>query len=146
MSPILAFVLTAWAGPPELTLAELRAVIKAHHDAYIASLIEGDAATYAAMFTEDAVLLRPNAPVVRGRNTILRDQESLLARADVISGAVQTVHLDMSGDMAYEIGNFSYTFRLDGGEARTVGGKFLAVWRRQPDGKWLCEAEAGLPE
>jgi len=146
MTPILILMLSSWAGAPDAALTELRAAIKTHHDTYIDSLIEGDAATYAEMFTEDAVLLRPNAPMVRGRTTILADQKTLLSRAQVISGAVQTVHLDMSGDMAYEIGNFSYTFRLDGGEPRTVGGKFLAIWRRQADGRWLCEAEAGLPE
>ncbi|MDJ0840986.1 MAG: nuclear transport factor 2 family protein [Acidobacteriota bacterium] len=127
--------------------AQLRDTIKAYHKAYIQSLKAGDAEGVAKQFSENAVMLRPNAPMLQGRDSILRDQKEILLRAKVLSGAVQTIQLSQSGDLAYEIGNFSYTVKLDAqSDPVTVGGKFLAVWRRQPDGSWLREAEAGLPQ
>jgi len=138
----LLFVL--WLADP--TDGTLRKAIEAQHATQVRALVDGDAAGYAATFTEDARVLRPNAPMTDGRASILSEQEATLSRADVVSGAIQTVDLSRSGDMVYEIGNFSYTYKLDGGPSQTVGGKFLAIWRLQSDGRWLCEVDAGLPE
>jgi len=64
----------------------------------------------------------------------------------VLDGVIRTEELQVSGDLAYEIGKFSYTIRVAGEQARVVGGTFLTVWQRQPDGNWLCQVDAGLPE
>jgi len=124
----------------------LQSAIKARHDHYLKSLKAGDAEGVVAQYAQDAVLLRPRLDSVVGKDSILRMKKEELARVRVSSGAIQTSELESSGDLAYEIGYFSFTFRLDGGEPTTIGGKFLNVWKKQADGRWLCKAEADLPD
>lgn len=133
-----------WAGDGED--AALKLAIKKQHDAYMEALFASDPIALAKLYTEDAVLLRPGAPSVNGRTGIEIEQRNTMERAKVTSGAINTIKLEHQGNLAYEIGEFSYTFKLDGGPAQTVGGKFLTIWRLQPDGVWLREVEAGLPQ
>ncbi len=124
----------------------LQSAIKSRHDNYLKSLKAGDAEGVAAQYTKDAVLLRPRLDLLKGVDSILRVKKEELARVNVTSGAIQTTELESSGNLAYEIGYFSFTFRLDDGEPTTIGGKFLNVWKKQADGSWLCKAEADLPD
>ena len=125
---------------------ELKAAIAAHRLAYLESLKKGDAAGLSDIFAQDAMVLMPGAAILKGRQQIFQDKRAALAQVKVLDGAVNTLTLEMSGDLAYEVGKFSYTIKSGEGQARIVGGKFVAVWKRQRDGTWRCQVDAGLPD
>ena len=48
------------------------------------------------------------------------------------------------GDLGYTIGTHEMTASI-GDEARTFGGSYLTVWRKNSDGTWKVEADIGNP-
>jgi ketosteroid isomerase-like protein len=97
----------------------------------------GDAAALAERcYTENARVLPPNTPLVRGRAAIRSFWERFLA-AGCSDLKLETAEIDGSGDFAYGIG--AYEYRMDG--AQHVG-KYVVVYQRQPDGSYLMTADS----
>ncbi len=95
----------------------------------------GDAKAVAAQYAEDALLLPPGAPAVRGRAAIL-DYFTKDTAASKAAGVVLVVDpksdVGVSGNMGWESGAYKATVK--GAVVET--GKFLSVSRKK-DGKWL---------
>jgi len=129
-----------------ISKAELQKIVDARHATYLAGLKSGDVEQHISIFAPDATILLSGSKPLKGIAAIAINKRDLLARVTVLDGVIRTEELQVSGDLAYEIGKFSYTIRVAGEQARVVGGTFLTVWQRQPDGNWLCQVDAGLPE
>ena len=92
---------------------------------------EGDAALAAGLYEPGARLLPPGAPVITGEDAIRGFfQRRFDAGSD--GGVLETVRLDEYGDVAVEEGRYGRR----SGEQLLDSGKYLAVFRRQPDGAW----------
>jgi uncharacterized protein (TIGR02246 family) len=92
-----------------------------------------DAATIANMYTEDATLLPPGSPAIKGRKNIQQFWDAFF-EAGASDGKLTIVEVNALGDVAYEIGNFEAKLPTpQGGTARTQG-KYVVIWKRQPDG------------
>lgn len=90
-----------------------------------------DPALLAAQFADDAELLPPNAPVIRGRENIdeyWRDQVR-----DVLSYDMNTVESRSVGDYGYHYATYTYRNVRRGSIVET--GKVIEIWRRT-DGIW----------
>ncbi len=46
-----------------------------------------------------------------------------------------------SGDLAYVSGNYEFNEQDNGGKPITDKGKYLEVWKKQPNGSWKCAAD-----
>jgi ketosteroid isomerase-like protein len=100
---------------------------------------------WASWFAEDGFMFPAGKPAVQGRNDIrdlmsnLRDPRTgrgeLTLEWEPIGGDVSS-----SGDLGWTYG--SYRAATAQGERR---GKYLTVWRRQPDGIWRVQADLGNP-
>jgi ketosteroid isomerase-like protein len=66
------------------------------------------------------------------------DESSHLATVEEAGpGARLSLETRISGEMAYQRGTFTTQVKPKaGGEARTIVGKFLRIYRREPDGSW----------
>jgi ketosteroid isomerase-like protein len=51
------------------------------------------------------------------------------------------VEVARSGDLAYAIGTYTLTMKDSQGKPIADRGKFMEVWKRQPDGKWKAVAD-----
>ena len=105
-------------------------------EAHAAAVNAGDAAAWAALFTEDGVQMPPNAPANVGRETIRRWSEALLSafRAEF---ALSVEEVRVSGDWAFERG--TYTIGLAptaGDDPMRDSGKYITIYQRQPGGSW----------
>ena len=89
-----------------------------------------DAEAVAALYTEDAQLLPPGAPVINGRSAI-RDYWAGDIAASGMSLAIAADATGVGGDWAYRSGSWR-ALGADGSTAAT--GKYIEVWRRTPDG------------
>ncbi len=118
--------------------------IQARLDRAVSDLIRGDAhAVVCDLFAPDAVYVRPDATLV-GRDAI----EAMFARLQgrVVEGWIRTTSLTVHGDLAYEIGTNSITTAHADGSSSVSNGRYLSVWRREPDGGWLIVADAPMAE
>jgi ketosteroid isomerase-like protein len=92
----------------------------------------------AALFAVDGVLMAPHHEGAHGQKSV----EQLLRRlgdAGYSDLRMETTRVDHSGDMAMEIGQFSYVVRKSDGTLIPERGKYVRVWRRL--GAWLMIAD-----
>ncbi len=99
------------------------------------SLSGGDAAGVAAHYTEDAVLLPPQAARIDGREGIQGFWQALMD-AGVRDVALTTQEVDDFGDVANEVGAISATAPSEDGGRVQLAGKYVVVWKRGGDGTW----------
>lgn len=113
---------------------EARSQIERVRSDWIAAAERDDAATVAAMYVEDAVMVGTGSPPARGRQAI----QAALAQEFPTSRnlSVESHDLTVSGDLAYDYGEFSVQVTPPGGRARTESGHYVVVLKRQPDGSW----------
>jgi uncharacterized protein (TIGR02246 family) len=90
----------------------------------------GDAAGCAAVFTEDALFLPPNQPLLRGKKAI---QELIQGWIDNIGGTMSNPMMEyaVEGDLAFQVATYAFKDTKTPDE-----GKFVEIFRRQPDGSW----------
>jgi uncharacterized protein (TIGR02246 family) len=113
-------------------MAQSKAAIQRLNDQWVAAFNKGDAATLAAMYTEDAYVLPAGAEMVRGTNAIM----SFLGEATKQLGDAKLTTVDvlpLGRTAAREIGTFS--FKTKTATPQEVVGKYAVVWRRV-SGQW----------
>ena len=103
---------------------------------FSAAASRGDTAAVAALYTDDAVVLPPNAPMVRGRQAIKGFFDALTEQMGVPQLTLETIQVDEVGDTACEVGAYSMRLQPPGGEPVSDGGKYVVVWKRQSDDSW----------
>jgi ketosteroid isomerase-like protein len=106
------------------TIAGLKATL-------VRAFEQADAALAAALYEPGARLLPPGSPVITGEDDV-RDFFQRRFDAGSDGGVLETVRLDEYGDVAVEEGRYGRR----SGEQLLDSGKYLAVFRRQPDGAW----------
>ncbi len=102
----------------------------------------GDLSAIVSFYADDATLLSPNAPVVKGKDAIRKEWDGIM------KGFGKTLHWQptkaeaaKSGEMGYTIGTYEGTFTPPNGKPVKDKGKYLEVWKKQADGKWKCIAD-----
>jgi len=98
---------------------------------YLAAAKARDAAKVASFYAEDAVLMPPNAPPVKGRKAIQEDHERLFKQSSRFELTATPLASETSGDLGFIQGEFLVK-RHSGEEVR---GKYVEVWKRIK-GEW----------
>jgi len=97
-----------------------------------------------SFYAADATLLPPGSPMIKGRSAIQTFWQGFID-AGASDAALRTVSVESSGDLAYEIGTFDANLPTPSkGTVRTAG-KYLVVWKRQPDGQIKIVADMFSP-
>jgi uncharacterized protein (TIGR02246 family) len=104
---------------------------------FAAALNAKDAKAAAALYTEDAVLIPPGEPLVRGREAIEEYWRGAIESGGVRDVSVETMDALSSGSLGYETGSFVLTANGPDGEAVIDRGRYVELLRREPDGRWL---------
>lgn len=89
-----------------------------------------------AFYSDDAIVLPPNAPLATGKAAIHGVWAELLAPDSSLAWRATKVEVARSGDLGYETGTYVVTSKDSKGKPVTEDGKFLEVWKKQADGKW----------
>ena len=111
-------------------------------------LLAGDLEGYGQLFTEDCMIMPPDAPLMQGREV----WGQLFAGASFTEFNANLIEVDGYGDLAYGRGTVSAKFKVEGAEEPISAlMKWICIFRKQPDGKWLIaediwNSELPLPE
>lgn len=121
-------------SPQTADASDARSQIERLRNDWIAAAERDDAATIAPMYAEDAVMVGTGNPPARGREAIQA------ALTQDFPGSrnlrVESRDLTVSGDLAYDYGEFSVQATPPGGREQTESGHYIVVLKRQPDGNW----------
>ena len=91
-------------------------------------------------YTNDAVLLPPGSPAIRGAADIHKFWKGMID-AGAADLTLETVSVDASGELAYEIGEAKFTMPDGKGDKAPQAVKYMVVFKRQPGGNLLAVAD-----
>jgi ketosteroid isomerase-like protein len=100
-------------------------------------MISGDMDRWITLWDENGVQMPPDTPMRIGRAAILEEMKRSL---EGVSYDTFTINLDettMDDRIGFSSGTFTYSFiRKTGGGRNHREGKYLTIFRRQPDGSF----------
>jgi ketosteroid isomerase-like protein len=130
-------------GPADDDRREILEVRHAYLEAFNAQDIDGICAT----FTADVVAVPPDREAFVGREGLTAFYREMYNRLGEVSIEQDPVtRVDVSGDMAYTVGSYTFRFTENGAPVAAYG-RSVEVWRRDPDGwKMLIDMWNSLPE
>lgn len=110
---------------------QVRSQIEQADRRFCEAIGNGDAEGAASnVYTADATILPPGAPIVRGRDAIVSFWRGAAKELNLQQVQLSTVELTQAGDYVHQIGRAVLTL---GGEQ--VEGKYTVLWK-QEDGQW----------
>ena len=103
-----------------------------------------DLERYVSFYADDASLFWPGTPIVTGQAAIREFMRAFLSMP-AFSLSFETTKVDVSraGDLAYSYGTNKVTLVDPRGNRMKDRGKYLTVYRKQPDGTWKVVADMG---
>ena len=109
----------------------VRDAIDAGNRAFVAAFLRGDAKAVSQLYSEDAQVIAPGAPVASGRDAI-----GAFWKKTIDSGVkdvrLDTLEVASSGDLASETGSVRLVAK-DGTQSQA---RYVVVWKRV-GGRWL---------
>jgi uncharacterized protein (TIGR02246 family) len=111
-----------------------KAAIGKVRDAYKDASNHKDAASVAALYSDDATFVGTETPLVTGKEELQKSfaQSLPISKLESID-AKETV---VSGDIAYEYGTFKEEVTPPKQKTMTINGYYLVAMKRQSDGSW----------
>ena len=93
-------------------------------------------------YSEDAIVMPPNAPIAATRETIRSAwKEMLTTPGAAISWKATKVEVAKSGDLAYVSGTYEETMNDASGKPVKDHGKYVEIFKKQADGTWKVVAD-----
>ncbi len=117
-------------------VAAVQQYIEAANAKFLDAMKRGDTVGAMANYADDAVIMMPNEAAWRGRAGMSKGFSTFLSQMSLKEGGATTQDVMVSGDLAVETGTFEWTLQPKTGKEIKDKGKYLTVWKRQPDGSW----------
>jgi len=106
---------------------------------------EGGGKAFAEWFAEDAVTLANGQEPVHGREAIAKQATWLAKDYQLIWTPTEAV-MSPAGDMGYTWGHYEGHSRDANGYPVVTSGRYMTVWRKEPDGSWKVVLDASNDE
>ncbi len=140
---VLAFATLAGcqSGPKPLTDAD-RAMGQHMDSMFAAAVGAGDAEAMTAQYAPDAMVLPPSMAMAHGTDQIRQLWKGMTSVKVALQLTQETA--DGAGDFMYTTGKYHYQ-ELPAETGAHEDGKYLEVFRRGADGKWMIVADSWSP-
>lgn len=119
---------------------DVRQAIEQVNSQFVEAFKAGDAATIASLYTDTAKLLPPDATEIAGRDAIQNLWQSWIDDG-LKDLTLEAIEVESSGDLAYEIGQFSLQAPAENNAMVTATGNYLVVWKRGEEGDWRLHVD-----
>jgi uncharacterized protein (TIGR02246 family) len=134
----LTFTACQQAAESPVDLAQVKSEIQTLENAWAAALNARDLDALMALYTDDAVSMTNNAPMLAGKDAIRKSQEQEFAgMPEGLTYSFEVLDVYGDGNTITETGKSTYK-NADGKVTGT--GKYMVVWKRQGD-QYLCVRE-----
>jgi len=104
----------------------------------------GASAAFAEFAAPEARLFHPGGEPIRGRQAIAAASD--LGPGGSLRWSPQEADVGASGDLGYTWGRYELRMPDPRGESRVSAGKYVTIWKRQPDGAWKWVVDIGVPD
>jgi ketosteroid isomerase-like protein len=99
-----------------------------------------------SFWTDDARVVLPGQPVLNDKAAI----REMVTRSMAIPGfhvtwTPESAVVSQAGDLAYTFGTNEFTAPDSTGTLATTKGRYITVWRKEPDGRWRCVMDYSNP-
>jgi ketosteroid isomerase-like protein len=115
---------------------------------FAAETAKGGGAAFASWFAPDAVTLANGKAPVVGHDAIAA-QATWTPQTYQLTWTPEGARLGPSGDMGFTWGHYQGVSKDAEGNPVTTTGRYITVWKKQPDGQWKVALDAsndGPPE
>jgi len=102
-------------------------------------------AAFGDWFAEDGVMLNNGAAPVMGRAAVMK-VANWSPKDYQLSWTPSDVQMGPSGDIGYTWGHFEGHSKDANGNPVTTTGRYITIWKKQIDGLWKVELDAGSNE
>ena len=116
--------------------------IRAGRAGFVAAVNAGDRDRIMSYAAEDCVFLAEGQPLVEGRAALGEMFRRAIESGMTWELRMETSRIEQSGWLAYELGRYWKTTRRPDGTTKQSQGKYVDVWKRQSDGRWLLIVHA----
>ena len=116
--------------------------IRAGRAGFVAAVNAGDRDRIMSYAAEDCVFLAEGQPLVEGRAALGEMFRRAIESGMTWELRMETSRIEQSGWLAYELGRYWKTTRRPDGTTKHSQGKYVDVWKRQSDGRWLLIVHA----
>ena len=123
------------AGAPN-DAATVQKAIDASEAKWSAALMKGDTAALMSVYAEDAITMAPNAKRATGRAAVSQMYAETMKEVKFPAVSIKSDDVIVSGDYAIETGTYRMTMQPKAGKSMDDVGKFITIWKKQPDGQW----------
>lgn len=113
-------------------------MILGRQDRFLAEHSYNDGTKLAEFYTNDAVLIPPDEPIVRGKKAIAAWYQRQFEKAAPIENPKVTVEeIQVHGNFAFNRGVFIIKFAGESPDKPIVQNlRFMTIWKKLPDGYW----------
>ncbi len=105
------------------------------------SVEKGAAEAFYLYLTDDAVQLPAGLPPIVGRQAI-RERMTGSSKT-VLKWEPVKAEVAKSGDLGYTWGSYELSWQGEDGKTEKLTGKYLNIWKKQPDGTWKAAVDIG---
>jgi ketosteroid isomerase-like protein len=149
MSPRIFLAVLALAGSAAPLAGQDRSVdaaLTAVYARFTEAYKRADARMVADLYSEDAYYLQPDAEVLQGRPAVLGVFRSFLDPIKAQNKPGPAIYFDIlereiSGNLGWDIGYYRMGPAGSDSASATRGGKFIVLWRKDPDGQWRIHTD-----
>jgi ketosteroid isomerase-like protein len=118
------------------TLDQIKLAMQTTNDLFNAEVFgKRNFAALNDIYTSDARILPPGAPMIAGREAIKKFWSDLVQSANASSAVLASVHVMPAGDGVVEIGKATLTVEPPGQSAVQMEVKYVVYWRQEAD-RW----------
>lgn len=144
----LALAALASAGCSRAPEAEdPRAAMMEADRAFARAAAERGAEGFKSFLEENAGTIRPDQPVIRGREPHAELWRALLEDPlRRVAWGPEVAEVSAAGDMGFTVGRYEITEETATGRVIVGSGHYLTIWRKQRDGSWKVAFDSGVPD
>jgi len=135
------------ARPPQVDLAAAERAIREADVQFSEAAGKRDLEGFKKFLAADATTLRPDAPVIHGRDAFAERWVPLLTNPELkIRWEPLEARVAPGGDFGYTLGKYEIT-RTDAQTLQVVStGKYVTIWQKQTDGAWKVVHDSGVQD
>lgn len=112
---------------------------------FAADVGEGGSEAWVSWIAADGAQIVPNVGEIRGEEDI----RALMAGLDDPNSKLEweplRADIAASGDLGWTTGHYTSTTTLEDGTTQVGQGRYVTIWRKQPDGSWKVVMDLGNP-